>query len=503
MSQESEYFEDDPNNGKSSPPSSAPELFKMDLQHAELYLREKSFFSSLKNTLNLILIPLLVLAGLSIGFILVWAEHILVPFVISIFFSYLLKPIVDFLSDPFKNITFLKNLFINLNTRQTNPNEKHNFGFPLSFNYPNSPSRRPNRDNSLNQPIELTNLLPVDDNSGQQNTLCADDNNGKLKRTHHTRIGCPRIISVFLTMLFALTVLFGIIFFFVDAVQRFEENNWEKYENRAVEIATEILKFLKNTFGVDGSKVYDEIMKEIKVFEITTSLVILLMDAAGYCFIVFLFVLYILFEDGAVNATARPLGKAAYNSFDDYSNAGSSETSSKAQNLRMQVDVQIQRYIVIKTLISIVVGFLVYIVLGPMLDVKLAHVFGVVTVLANFIPSVGAIVATLLPLPLLILDPDQTNFSILCAIFLPVGIHMIVGNFVEPKIFGDTMELHAVVVLLSLSFWFAVWGIPGAILAVPIMAIFRIVLSNIKHPYAVVCLQLLEGKIPGGKVATD
>lgn len=76
-------------------------------------------------------------------------------------------------------------------------------------------------------------------------------------------------------------------------------------------------------------------------------------------------------------------------------------------------------------------------------------------------------------------------------------IHTIVGNFVEPKVFGDTMELHPVIVVLSLSLWYTIWGIPGAILSVPITAVGRIIVSNISHPYANVILRILEGKLPG------
>jgi AI-2 transport protein TqsA len=77
-------------------------------------------------------------------------------------------------------------------------------------------------------------------------------------------------------------------------------------------------------------------------------------------------------------------------------------------------------------------------------------------------------------------------------------VHAIVGNVVEPKVFGDSLELHPIVVdaihslrstsdpqvLLSLAFWFALWGTPGAILSVPITAVCRIIITHIRHPYA-------------------
>ena len=50
------------------------------------------------------------------------------------------------------------------------------------------------------------------------------------------------------------------------------------------------------------------------------------------------------------------------------------------------------------------------------------------------------------------------------AIVLPSMVHGVVGNIIEPKVFGSHMELHPVVVILSLSFWFTIWGVSGAIL---------------------------------------
>ncbi len=60
--------------------------------------------------------------------------------------------------------------------------------------------------------------------------------------------------------------------------------------------------------------------------------------------------------------------------------------------------------------------------------------------------------------------------------------------------FGRSLELHPVIVLLSLAFWFTLWGVVGAILSIPVTAVLRIVLSHIDHPYARVLIGLLEGK---------
>ena len=64
------------------------------------------------------------------------------------------------------------------------------------------------------------------------------------------------------------------------------------------------------------------------------------------------------------------------------------------------------------------------------------------------------------------------------------------------QIFGQSLELHPVVVLMALGFWFSIWGVVGAILSIPVTAVIRIVLSHINHPYAHIVIRLLEGGCP-------
>lgn len=63
-------------------------------------------------------------------------------------------------------------------------------------------------------------------------------------------------------------------------------------------------------------------------------------------------------------------------------------------SLRAKVDSQIQRYVVIKTAISGLQGALAYFIMGYILNVRMAHLFGVLHMLLNFIPTAGPIVAT-------------------------------------------------------------------------------------------------------------
>jgi AI-2 transport protein TqsA len=67
--------------------------------------------------------------------------------------------------------------------------------------------------------------------------------------------------------------------------------------------------------------------------------------------------------------------------------------------------------------------------------------FGVATFLLNFIPNVGPAMAMLLPLPMVIFDPNSTTATFVLALVLPGSVHAIVGNMIEPKVFGDQLEV--------------------------------------------------------------
>ena len=139
----------------------------------------------------------------------------------------------------------------------------------------------------------------------------------------------------------------------------------------------------------------------------------------------------------------------------------------------VRVDWEIQKYIRIKFLVSLFTGTLIGITL-VILKVDLAFVFGLLTFLFNFIPHVGSVFATLMPIPLVLLDSSKSTAAKILALLLPWATHMIIGNFVEPNVFGRSLKLHPVMIVLNLAFWGLVLVVAGMILSVPIAVCMRI-----------------------------
>ncbi len=137
----------------------------------------------------------------------------------------------------------------------------------------------------------------------------------------------------------------------------------------------------------------------------------------------------------------------------------------------------IEDYLAAKAAISLVVGALTWLVLD-LLNVRLALVFGLLAFALNFIPNLGPIVATLLPLPVVILTPDVGLGTASLALLVPGAIHLVVGHLAEPRIMGKSLELDPVVVLLALMLASVVWGPVGMLLATPMAAVARILLER-------------------------
>jgi AI-2 transport protein TqsA len=163
-----------------------------------------------------------------------------------------------------------------------------------------------------------------------------------------------------------------------------------------------------------------------------------------------------------------------------------------------EIESTIRHYIATVTALSAVTGLLVGIVLWVM-GLHMALLFGLLAFLLNFIPNIGSIIAVLLPIPVAVTQ-FQDPWMVLAVVAVPGSIHMTIGNFIAPRLMGRGLELHPVTVLLALAFWGLLWGIVGMVLAVPIVAVLRIVLSRFTATRSIA--NLLAGELPG-TVATS
>jgi predicted PurR-regulated permease PerM len=180
-------------------------------------------------------------------------------------------------------------------------------------------------------------------------------------------------------------------------------------------------------------------------------------------FLIFLFLAFIVAGRGKVLKKVRQ--------------AASPERAAQITGVLVVINAQIQRYLAIKTVMSLVNGLTVWLVLAAF-HVDFAFVFGFLAFILNYVPSIGSIIAAVLRVSFAFLQ-FGTIWVPLWILIITVGSDAILGNFVEPKIMGKGLGLSPLVVIFSLFFWGWLWGIPGMVLAVPLAAVIRIVCQNI------------------------
>ena len=133
------------------------------------------------------------------------------------------------------------------------------------------------------------------------------------------------------------------------------------------------------------------------------------------------------------------------------------------------------RYVVIKTLISVVTGLSISVWL-LILGVDYPVLWGMLAFLLNYVPNIGSILAAV-PATLLAFVQLGAGSALLTVLgFLAVG--NILGNIVEPKLMGKGLGLSTLVVFLSLVFWGWVLGPLGMILSVPLTSLVKIALES-------------------------
>lgn len=151
--------------------------------------------------------------------------------------------------------------------------------------------------------------------------------------------------------------------------------------------------------------------------------------------------------------------------------------SQKLVDIFTNINQQIQKYIIAKTIISLITAILTTIVLFAF-GVEFAMIWGILTFLLNFIPSIGSVVATILPLALAFIQFESYLVIIIVAVLL-ILIQFTMGNVVDPRVVGRSVNLSPLVVLFSLIFWGWLLGIVGMFLAIPLSVVLKIVFENI------------------------
>jgi len=153
------------------------------------------------------------------------------------------------------------------------------------------------------------------------------------------------------------------------------------------------------------------------------------------------------------------------------------------------IDREVKKYIVLKTLICLSTALTTTVIL-LIFHVEFAVIFGFLTFILVYIPSIGPTIAAILPAFMSL--AQFSNPAMPAWVFLSlISMHIFVGGLIEPKLMGNTMNLSLLVIFFSLLFWGWLWGAAGIFLAVPMTTSIKIILEHIPitAPFAILLEQ--------------
>ncbi|MFN4273509.1 MAG: AI-2E family transporter [Aliihoeflea sp.] len=154
----------------------------------------------------------------------------------------------------------------------------------------------------------------------------------------------------------------------------------------------------------------------------------------------------------------------------------------------------IHHYLLVKTAVSAVTGMAIYLLLS-LLGVDFAETLALLSFVLNFIPNIGSIAATILP-TLIALAQFESWYMVLVVLMSVGFIQFLIGNIIDPMLMGRALHLSSFAIILSLTFWGAIWGIIGMFLAVPIMVMVMIVCSHVPALRPIAILLSRDGRLP-------
>lgn len=169
------------------------------------------------------------------------------------------------------------------------------------------------------------------------------------------------------------------------------------------------------------------------------------------------------------------------------------ETREKAKEVLHSISKTIRMYISITTIISLLTGLLTFLIC-QFFSLDGAVLWGFIAFVLNFIPTIGSIIAVIIPVTFALIQFVDLSDVLVLALCL-VAVQFVIGNILYPKLMGNKLNISQFIVILSLVIWGAMWGTVGMFLSVPLMMILLIILSQFENTKAMAILISGDGQI--------
>jgi predicted PurR-regulated permease PerM len=276
-----------------------------------------------------------------------------------------------------------------------------------------------------------------------------------------------------------------IIVLFIISIFELISSNIEQISNQGPHYKAK-LDELVNTLSatINNPKILEYIRQTLRKLDfasIATGLVNSLSLFVTDFTVVLVYIIFMLLEETAMRLKMHHLFPSKNKQF------------SNLKKIMNQVDAAVRSYLVSMILISFITAVISYIAL-LILGVDFPILWAFLIFFLNFIPYIGPFISSLLPALLAIFQFGDL-FQFVYVFLVLEGIQIILGNFVQPKMMGKSLNISPLTVLISLALWGFMWGVTGMILSVPITSIMIIIMARFPGTRYIAILMSENGEV--------
>ncbi|MGA8889918.1 MAG: AI-2E family transporter [Anaeromyxobacteraceae bacterium] len=207
----------------------------------------------------------------------------------------------------------------------------------------------------------------------------------------------------------------------------------------------------------------NDLLAQVNLQRLLGSVVASVSSMVATVAVVILYAAFLMMEQGVF---AEKLAQAS----------GDARNAARIRELTDAINRRVGAYLSVKTAINVLLGLVSYAILA-LLGVKFAGLLAVIIGMLNYIPYAGSVFGVVIPVAVALGqfgDPGAV-LGVLAAL---TAAQVVIGNFLDPYLMGSSLNLSPFAILVSLAVWTQLWGIAGAVLAVPITSVMVIVFSE-------------------------
>jgi len=202
-------------------------------------------------------------------------------------------------------------------------------------------------------------------------------------------------------------------------------------------------------------------------------------SVAGYTVLIATYVVFLIAERGAFDGKMARI----------FGDAGDRDAAFKVVG---RINEQIVTYLFTKTAVNIILGIISFILM-LILGIENAVFWAFLIAIFNYIPYVGSMMGVGVVVIYTIAQFGALRPTLVSLVLLSTA-QVYVGNFLEPRVMARSLNLSPFVVLAALVVWSSIWGLPGAIIAVPMTSIVMIILAEFEKTRAIPILLSRDGE---------